>query len=154
MIDKNEIANFVESQLDGSEYFLVEVKVSPANDIEVTIDSPDGVDIDHCVELSRAIEENFDREKEDYSLQLGSAGLTEPFKVRRQYEMHLGDNVEVLAADGKKYRGTLDATDDTGFTIIVAEKVKGEGEKKAHFEDVPRRFDFDKVKYTKYMLEF
>ena len=102
MIDKNEIANFVESQLDGSEYFLVEVKVSPANDIEVTIDSPDGVDIDHCVELSRAIEENFDREKEDYSLQVGSAGLTEPFKVRRQYEMHLGDNVEVLGATEAK----------------------------------------------------
>lgn len=154
MIDKNEIADFVNSRLADSDYFLVEVKVSPANDIEVTVDSPEGVDIDHCVELSRAIEENFDREKEDYSLQVGSAGLTEPLKVRRQYEMHLGDNMEVLAADGKKYRGTLDSLDDTGFTLIIAEKVKAEGEKKAHFEDVPRHFDFDKIKYTKYMLEF
>ena len=153
MIDKEAISKFVESRLGETGYFLVEVKISGDNDIEVVVDSPEGVDIDRCVELSRQIEAEFDRDKEDYSLTVGSAGLTEPFRVRRQYEMHVGDDVEVLAGDGKKYRGTLDTVSDDGFTVLVTEKVREEGAKKPKMVQVPHTFSFTEIKYTKYLLQ-
>lgn len=155
-MNKEEISQFVEQWLAANHpaTFLVDVKVSTSNDIDIELAAPDGVDIDTCVELSRAFEANFDRDKDDYSLQVGSAGITEPFKVWRQYDMNIGNEVEVLASDGKKYRGILDAVTDTTFTVLVATKVKEEGAKKAHIEDVPMTFDIDKVKYTKYYLKF
>ena len=153
MIDKNEIAKFVGKELEGKPLFLVDVKVSGDNVVDVEVDSPEGVDIDDCVELSRAINAAFDRDVEDYELTVGSCGLTTPFKVRRQYDMHVGDPVEVLARDGKKYRGTLDSVDDDGFTVICAEKVRREGAKRPELTDVARTFRFDEVKYTKYLLD-
>lgn len=153
MIDKEAIRNFVEGYLEGKELFLVDVKVTPGNEIDVEVDCAEGVDIDDCVELSRAIEGEFDRDVEDYELTVGSCGLTSPFKVHRQYEMHLGDPVEVLARDGKKYRGTLDSVAEDTFTVIVAEKVKREGEKRPSIEDVAHEFRFDEVKYTKYQFD-
>ena len=81
MILKEAINQVVEAYLDSSDYYLVDVKVSADNSISVEIDSFDGVSIDFCIELSRHIESQFDREVEDYELQVSSAGLTEPFKV-------------------------------------------------------------------------
>lgn len=153
MIDKEEIHKYVESQLEGTDCFLVDVTVTPANDIEVLIDSPEGIDIDRCVELTRDIEKAFDRDKEDYSLQVGSAGLTSPFRVRRQYEMHIGDNVEVLY-NSRKYRGRLESVGDDDFTVLVPEKVKEEGAKKPHIEDIPHTFRFSDIKYCKYDFDF
>ena len=86
MIQKDIITNLVISKLADTRYFLVDVTVSADNVIKVEIDAEDGVDIDFCVELNRFIEANFDREVEDYELEVGSAGLTSPFKVKRQYE--------------------------------------------------------------------
>lgn len=147
------MTDFIERQLSGTDYFLVDVKISAANDIEVEIDSAQGVDIDHCVELSRAIEQEFDRDKEDYSLTVGSAGLTEPFKVLQQYEMHIGDEVEVLADDGRKYRGRLETVTPEDFTVQVLEKVRREGAKRPELAEVAHTFGYDKVKYTKYLIQ-
>ena len=101
MIDKKAIEQFVEKELDGTQYFLVGVNVTGANEIKIDIDSFESVDIDFCVSLTRSIEERFPREPEDYELEVGSAGLTSPFRVRKQYEKNLGNEVEVLARDGK-----------------------------------------------------
>ena len=95
MIQKDIITNLVISKLTDTRYFLVDVTVSADNVIKVEIDAEDGVDIDFCVELNRFIEANFDREVEDYELEVGSAGLTSPFKVKRQYEKNLNKEVEV-----------------------------------------------------------
>lgn len=155
-MNKQTIQEFVEHWLEENHpaVFPVDIKISAANDIEIDVAAPDGVDIDTCVELSKAFEEAFDREAEDYSLQVGSAGITEPFKVWRQYDMNIGNEVEVLASDGKKYRGVLDAVGENSFTVLVPTKIKEEGSKKARIEDVPMTFEMDKVKYTKYMLNF
>ena len=83
MIDKQELTQAINEYIDGTSLFLVEVKVSPANEIVVTIDSEDSIDIDTCVSLSRHIESKFDREQEDYELEVGSAGLSSPFVVLR-----------------------------------------------------------------------
>ena len=92
MIDKQLLKSTVESAIAGTEMFLVDVQVSPSNAIVVEIDSKSGIDIDACVAITRQIESVFDREVEDYELEVGSAGLTSPFKVRGQYEKNIGNH--------------------------------------------------------------
>ena len=104
--------------------------------------------------MTRAIEVAFDREEEDYELEVGSAGLTSPFKVKGQYVKNIGNEVEVLAADGKKYKGVLKEVTDEGFVIVGEEKVKKEGAKRPVLEEVSREFKYNQVKSTKYLLQF
>lgn len=154
MIDKAALTQFIEKQLAGTDLYLVDVKVSPQNEITVEIDSDTCVDIDRCVQLTREIEGSFSREEEDYELEVGSSGLTSPFKVRRQYDKNLGNDVEVLTKDGKKYNGMLREAGDDTFTVVCEEKVKREGAKRPVIEKVDRIFRYEEVKYTKYLLQF
>lgn len=154
MIELDDLKTKVDSLLAGTGYFPVEVTVSPAKVIDVEIDSIKPVDIDFCADLSRKIAALYGDEIDDYDLSVGSAGLTSPFKVRAQYLKNIGNPVEVLASDGKKYKGTLKEVGDTGFVVEITAREKPEGAKKPQLvtRDVP--FDFDKVKYTKYLLQF
>ena len=154
MIDKNVVRKLVEEWLTGKEYFLVDVEVSPDDRIVVEIDHADAVWIEDCVQLSRFIEDHLSREEEDYELEVGSAGLGQPFKVPQQYMIFVGKEVEVLDADGKKHKGVLKAVDGNDFTVTVREKVKKEGAKRPVMMDVDKHFEMDKVKYTKYLIKF
>lgn len=154
MIDKNVVKGIVEAWLQDKEYFLVDVEVSPDDKIVVEIDHADGVWIEDCVALSRYVEEHLSRDEEDYELEVGSAGLGQPFKVPQQYVCCIGKDVEVLGSDGKKVRGTLKSVDGTQFTVTVSEKVKVEGKKRPQLMDVDHAFDMDQVKYTKYLINF
>lgn len=154
MIDKNVVRKLVEEWLTGKEYFLVDVEVSPDDRIVVEIDHADGVWIEDCVQLSRFIEDHLSREEEDYELEVGSAGLGQPFKVPQQYMIFVGKEVEVLDADGKKHKGVLKAVDGNDFTVTVRGKVKKEGAKRPVMMDVDKHFEMDKVKYTKYLIKF
>ena len=120
----------------------------------VEIDHADGVWIEDCVELSRHIEEHLDREKEDFELEVGSAGLGQPFKVVQQYLNYIGKEVEVLDADGKKTKGILKSVDGNDFTVTTQQKMKLEGKKRPELVDVDMNFQMDKVKYTKYIISF
>ena len=154
MIAKEILEAIVNEWLEDKEYFLVDVIVSKDNEIVVEIDHADGVWIEDCVDLSRYIESKLDRDVEDFELEVGSAGIGQPFKVHQQYVNHLGKEVEVLAADGRKYRGVLtDVADDT-FTVSVSEKVKAEGSKRPKMEQVAHIWPYSEVKYTKYIIEF
>ncbi|MDY3272814.1 MAG: ribosome assembly cofactor RimP [Prevotella sp.] len=154
MIDKNVVRNLVEEWLQDKEYFLVDVEISPDDRIVVEIDHADGVWIEDCVELSRYIEDRLDRDEEDYELEVGSAGLGQPFKVPQQYVNFIGKNVEVLDSDGKKVKGVLKSVDGNDFTVTVAEKIKQEGKKRPVLTDVDHTYQMDKVKYTKYLISF
>lgn len=154
MIDKNVVKTLVDEWLEGKEYFLVDINISPDDKITVEIDHADGVWIEDCVRLSRFIEDHLSRDKEDYELEVGSAGLGQPFKVPQQYAIFQGKEVEVLAADGKKYRGTLKDSDGERFTVTVKEKVKVEGKKRPVMADVDYTFRMEEVKYTKYLISF
>ena len=154
MINKNTVKEIVESWLEDKEYFLVDIEISADNKIVVEIDHVDGVWIEDCVELSRFIEEHLSRDEEDYELEVGSAGLGQPFKVPRQYEGFVGKDVEVLDADGKKYKGVLKSVDGNSFVVTTQEKVKVEGKKRPQLMDVDHTFEMDKVKYTKYLISF
>ncbi len=154
MISKESIEQCVAQHLTGSDLFLVEVTIGVDNAICVEIDGDKGVDIDDCARLSRAIEADFDRDEEDYSLEVGSSGLTSPFKTERQYRKYIGEPVEVLTSEGRKVRGILKSVADGTFTVKCREKVKNEGDKRPHFEDIEHSYTFDNVKYTKYDLQF
>lgn len=154
MISKQKIEELVSQWLQGKDYFLVDIAISSDNKIVVEIDHADGVWIDDCVELSRFIEERLDRDEEDFELEVGSAGLGQPFKVEQQYQNHIGKEVEVLQADGKKVKGLLKAVDGRKFTVSVKEKVKVEGKKRPELQDVDHQYDMDEVKYTKYLISF
>ena len=154
MISKDTVRSIVEEWLDGKEYFLVDIEISPDDRIVVEIDHADGVWIEDCVELSRFIEDHLSRDEEDYELEVGSAGLGQPFKVAQQYHCFVGKDVEVLDADGKKYKGVLKAVDGNDFTVTVQEKQKVEGKKRPQLVDIDHTFQMDKVKYTKYLINF
>ena len=154
MINKDTVRSIVEEWLDGKEYFLVDIEISPDDRIVVEIDPADGVWIEDCVELSRFIEDHLSRDEEDYELEVGSAGLGQPFKVAQQYHCFVGKDVEVLDADGKKYKGVLKAVEGNDFTVTVQEKQKVEGKKRPQLVDTDHTFQMDKVKYTKYLINF
>lgn len=154
MISKDTVRSIVEEWLDGKEYFLVDIEISPDDRIVVEIDHADGVWIEDCVALSRYIEDHLSRDEEDYELEVGSAGLGQPFKVPQQYHCFVGKDVEVLDADGKKYKGVLKSVDGGDFTVTVEEKQKVEGKKRPQLVSVERTFQMDTVKYTKYLINF
>ena len=154
MLDATEIRNFIEKELEGTDYFLVDVKVKPDNLIEVEIDSDSPVSIEECEKLTRAIESEFDRDKEDYNLEVGSAGITSPFKVKRQYKKYIGQEVEVVKKDGKKISGLLKDANDDNFTVAVKEKVKKPENKRPVIEEVDYTLGYDEIKQTKYILKF
>lgn len=154
MIDKNVVKTLVDEWLQDKEYFLVGIEISQDNKIVVEIDHADGVWIEDCVELSRYIEDHLNRDEEDFELEVGSAGLGQPFKVPQQYINFVGKEVEVLDADGKKVKGILKAVDGNDFTVGVEEKVKVEGKKRPVKQEVDYAFQMDKVKYTKYVISF
>ena len=154
MIDKNVVKSLVDEWLEGKDYFLTDVTVSADDRIVVEIDHQEGVWIEDCVELSRFIESHLDREAEDFELEVGSAGIGQPVKVLRQYEINEGERVEVITADGRKLTGTLSGVTPEQFTLSVREKVKEEGAKRAKLVDRDLTLKYDEVKSTKYLIDF
>jgi len=154
MIERNTVEAIVEEWLGDKDYFLVDVAVSPDDRIVVEIDCADGVWIEDCADLSRFIEERLSRDEEDYELEVGSAGLGQPFKVEQQYHNFIGKEVDVMTADGKKTQGILAAVDGRQFTVKTVEKVSVEGKKRPVKQEVERQYSMDEVKYCKYHIAF
>lgn len=144
----------VEDAIKGTDMFLVDITVSADNRIVVELDSETGMDIDACAAVTRRIEAEFDRDAEDYELEVGSAGLTSPFKVKAQYMKNLGNEIEVVTRDGRKLQGTLASVGADDFTVEVPTKVKHEGAKRPVIEQVPSVIAFDSVKTAKYVIKF
>ena len=156
MINKDVVKAAVEEWLSQNDYFLVDVDMTPDGRIVIEIDHADGVWIEDCAALSRFLQERLGEEHGEYELEVGSAGIGQPFKVVQQYINHIGKEVEVLAADGKKYQGVLQSVADDGlsFVVVVKEKQKIEGKKRPVLVDVEKTFNTNEVKYAKYLLAF
>ena len=156
MINKDVVKAAVEEWLSQNDYFLVDVDMTPDGRIVIEIDDADGVWIEDCAALSRFLQERLGEELGEYELEVGSAGIGQPFKVVQQYINHIGKEVEVLAADGKKYQGVLQSVADDGlsFVVVVKEKQKIEGKKRPVLVDVEKTFNTNEVKYAKYLLAF
>ncbi len=154
MIDKQALSEVISANL-GDDLFLIDVTVSRDNVIVVEIDAYErSVTIDDCVALTRAVEAEFDRDVEDYELEVGSAGLTAPFKVKAQYDKNIGNPVEVLTADGRKLKGDLVAATDDDFTVAIEKMVKPEGAKRKVRVVENETLKYNEIKYTKYLIQF
>ncbi len=156
MIDKNVIKTAVDEWLGQNEYYLVDVEMTPDDRIVIEIDHADGVWIEDCADLSRFLQEKIGEELGDYELEVGSAGIGQPFKVLQQYRNHIGKEVEVLQQDGLKFQGLLKEVNDEGthFVVTVKEKQHVEGKKRPVLVDVDKTFAISEVKYCKYLLAF
>ncbi|TAJ14830.1 ribosome assembly cofactor RimP [Marinilabiliaceae bacterium JC017] len=154
MITTQQIEDLILEKLEADGAYVVELTVNPGNKIVVIIDSEKGVPISYCVEISRLIEHNLDREVEDFSLEVASAGLGQPFKVLRQYHKNVGRLVEVLSNDGEKFEGKLIAVTDNEFSIEIEKKVKVEGKKKKELQVSTHTFKYEGVKFVKDIISF
>lgn len=154
MINKEVVKTLVEEWLQSNDYFLVDVVFGADDRIIVEIDHADGVWIEDCAALSRFVQERLGEELDDYELEVGSAGIGQPFKVPQQYVNHIGKEVEVLTAEGIKVKGILKNVDGETFVITVQEKQKQEGKKRPVLVDVDKTFNMNQIKYTKYLLSF
>lgn len=154
MIDKQLLKSTVETAIDGTDIFIVDITVGADNRIVVEIDSNGGIDIDTCAKITRDIENVFDRNIEDYELEVGSAGLTSPFKVKQQYVKNIGNDVEVLTRDGRKLHGILTEADDDTFTVTLQVKEKQPGKKRPEIVEKSETFGYNDAKSVKYLIQF
>jgi ribosome maturation factor RimP len=147
MIDKQYIKGLVEEFIKGTGLFLVAVKVSSTNRITVMADKNDGITIDECASIHRHLENNLDREKEDFELQVSSPGLDLPFGVIDQYYKNEGKQVEVIDNEGSRYSGKLKHITPGGFDLETELKSRG---KTKELKDIS--FNFDQIKTTRVIL--
>ncbi|MCD6112620.1 MAG: ribosome assembly cofactor RimP [Bacteroidales bacterium] len=145
MIDKNYIESLVKKKLVNSDKFIVDIKISATNKISVFLDSDTQLTIDDCVQVSRFIESNLDRDKEDFELQVSSPGITESFKLKRQYQKNIGREISVTLNDGLILKGVLLKVSDK--SIILQKNIKN----KSHIE---LKISFTDIKQAKPVISF
>lgn len=154
MIKRTDIQELVESSIAGTDLFLVGLKVSADNCVEVLVDSPNGVDLDRCAAISRAIEKGFDRDVEDFELTVSSAGLDLPFQVLPQYLKYIGKEVEIIFKNGKKIKATLTAADADSITVMYTVIKKEEGAKRKKPVTETLTYQLNEIKSTKPVINF
>jgi len=151
-MDKVRIIEIVENYLKNSDKYLVSVKLEPNDRVVVEIDGDTPVSIDDCIALTKHIESGFDRDLEDFELEVGSAGISQPFKVNRQYRNAVGEEVEILLKTGKKHSGVLKKADENAVVLTVTKQVKPEGVKRKTTIEEDLVCDYNDIKYTKYII--
>ena len=155
MMKISDIIDAIGGEIVARGCFIVDISVSKDNDIVLTIESEKGkIELDDCVSLSRYFETKFDREAEDYSLTVSSAGLDQPFKVLKQYEKALGSKVEVSLKGGKKMVAVLEAADEESITLKYSVKEAVEGKKKKELVEHVDRYTMDQVNAVRPFIEF
>ena len=151
----SEILDAIGGEIVARNCFLVDLSVSKDNDIVLTIESENGkIELEDCVSLSRFFESKFDREVEDYSLTVSSAGLDQPFKVMKQFLKAVGTKVEVQLKGGKKMVAQLTAADEESITLKYSVKEAVEGRKKKELVEHEDRFTMDQVNSVGPYIEF
>lgn len=154
MINKIEIEKMVKEFMNGTELFLVAVRISSSGKITILADRKEGITIDECVAMSRFIEKNLNRDDEDYELQVSSPGLDMPFLVKQQYYKNEGRRIEVVDSAGKKYSGVLRNVTEGGFELQteVKTEIKGKGERMIVNKEIS--FNYDQVKSAREIVTF
>jgi ribosome maturation factor RimP len=153
MIDRSKITQLIEDELTEDQ-FIVEIDVTPSNQIQVTLDGENGITIDHCVQISRLVEGSLDREEEDFELQVSSSGLGQPLKIRRQFVKNLNQEMEVVLKTGEKLEGILKTVDQDGFELESTKRERIEGHKKKQLITRVHRIAFDEAKTVKNIIKF
>ena len=154
MIDKTELEKVITDALEGTGMYMVTLKVSKDNIIDVALDSDEDITIEDCMAVNDAVLAAFDRDEgEDYELTVGSYGITSPLILPRQYRKNIGYEVEVLTGDGRKLKGVIADADDEGFTLTTTVKRKLEGKKRPELVEEQERFNYSDIKQTKNIIK-
>ncbi|MDP2889455.1 MAG: ribosome assembly cofactor RimP [Bacteroidota bacterium] len=153
MIDKVKIAELVNEKL-ADDQFLVDVTISTSNEIHIMVDSDTGISINQIVEISRHVESNLDREAEDFELSVFSAGLTEPFRLLRQYKKNVDKEIEVLLTNGQKLNGLLTGVEEQAIDLEVTTNEKKEGSKKKELVTKVHHLEYSEIKEAKKIFKF
>ena len=143
--------NFLEERKD---LFLIDLKFSAGDDITVILDGDNGVSLQDCLDASRAIEFNMDREDHDFSLQVMSAGLSEPLSSERQFRKNIGRDLDILMNDSTKIEGELAKVDDEKITLILRyRKPKEVGKGKVDVEE-EKEIPYSEIKKALVAIKF
>ena len=151
MVERSEIESFVNEVIDDN-IFIVDIKISTSNKINVLIDSITGTTIKDCITVSRNIENNLDREVEDFELEVSTPGLSEAFKVPQQYEKNLGRQVETQLKDGHKIKGELKSFNGSIIELVEEKMIKPEGKKRKQKVEINHSINVDDAVSTKVVI--
>lgn len=154
MITEKRIRELVEEKIAGSSNYIVEIRVRPVNRISILLDNDNNLSINDCIEVSRYVEHQLDRETEDFELEVSSPGLDQPLKILRQYIKHIGKQVDVLTSEGKKITGELKSASEEGIVVETRAKEKVEGKKSKQLIVREHKLPFSQVKETKIVISF
>ncbi len=154
MIEKKAVNTIIEDFIQDTDYFLVETTIGKNNEIKVYIDSMQNVSLDFCIQITKEIESKLDREVEDYELEVSSAGITSPFKVEKQYEKNIGNEVEVFTKENKKIVGILASYNKENIEVEFEVKEKLEGEKRKKLVKKVEKIEVDNIKTIKQNIRF
>ncbi len=154
MITKEQIKTLIQDELDGSDCFVVELEVGEGNTISIEVDSLVGITVQECMSFSRAVENNLDREVEDFELKVSSPGLDKPFRVKEQYQKNIGRNVKVVPVEGNVVKGELKEvnTDDIMVEYTVKERIEGRKKKETIIKQ--EKINFNNIKETTVIISF
>jgi ribosome maturation factor RimP len=151
MINVEHIRALVEGKIANTDLFITDITVKPGNKIQVALDKMNGgIVVSDCVGVSRHIEANLNREKEDYQLDVSSAGMEEPFKVKKQYLKNTGRQVQVTTTEGVLYQGKLASADETGITLEMTHRDK---QLKKDITET-KSLAYEQIKQTKKIISF
>jgi ribosome maturation factor RimP len=153
MIDKAIVKKLVEEMLDDK-MFLVEITVSQRNVINVFVDSYDGLTIEQCISISRHVEHSFDREEEDFELQVSSPGLSEKFKVKEQFYKYIGREIEIVTVSDVELEGVIQSATDEEIIVETSAREMVEGQKKKQLVVKQHHLKYDEIKSAKAVISF
>jgi ribosome maturation factor RimP len=152
---KETVRNLLDNALnERKDLFLIDFEILSDNTIRVVLDGDNGVLVEDCIFVSRAIEHNLDREEQDFSLEVTSAGATSPLVLPRQYKKHVGRNIEVRTIDGDEVVGELTNVDNQSVLLrwkTREPKPKGKGKVTVTKE---ANIAFDDIKEAKVKIKF
>lgn len=153
MITKQTILNLIKPKLDNSTIFLVDLEIKPGNKISVEVDKDPSISIEECVEISRQIEHNLDREEEDFELKVSSPGLDKPLRHPLQYKKNIGRKLKVKTNE-ESFTGKLTEFNDKALTLQWTEKVKIEGKKKKELKTINKIIELTNILEAKVIVSF
>ena len=154
MINEKLVRELVEEKIAGTDYFILDLSIRPGNNIFVEIESIHPVSINDCVDISRQVEHNLDREAEDFSLQVSSPGLDSPLRDYRQYIKNKGRQISIIPQNGEEFTGTIKDADEEGVVVAAKKRGQAEGSKKKIWIESEEKLKYSDIKQAKIIISF
>ncbi len=151
---KEKVEELLQEAIQGKDIFLVDLKVTPSNSIQILVDTIEGITIDQCVEISRHIEHNLDRDEQDFELQVSSPGLDVPLKIFEQYKKNVGRELNIQLSEGKTIKGKLIKAEKNRITLETSKKERIEGRKKKQVIKEEHNVDLSDIISAKIIISF